>query len=153
MAKISYSRNFAHTDWVDGESIVQAGTETGFNAHFHALESELDSIAATFATVNTAIANISTLQFLQAQPTVTVAANSSSPEFDVEIYDRSTMPTNVDKAYFAAIFPVTGINVLHTFLYHQVPVNKIKVTVAFYNPTAGAVTFGFRILTLATQSS
>jgi hypothetical protein len=149
MADITYNRTFAHTDWIDGESVVQAGTDNGFNNRFHAIESELDKISQTFNSANTALQSIQRLQFLATQPTLTVAANSSSVEFPVDIYDRSALPPNVDKAYFAVIFPVTGINVVHTFLYHDVPVNKVRVTIAFYNPTAAAVTFGYRILALA----
>jgi hypothetical protein len=153
MADISYTRAFAHTDWIDGESIVQAGTENGLNTRFHGCEGEFDKISTVFAHVNTAIKNLQQLTFLSSQPTITVAANSSSPEFDVEIYDRTPLPPNVDKAYFCVIFPVTGINVFHTFLYHQIPGNKIRVTVSFYNPTGAQVGFGYRILALATQTS
>jgi hypothetical protein len=42
-----FQRTFAHTDWVDGESVVQAGetpTEEGFNKRFHALEADLDTV-------------------------------------------------------------------------------------------------------------
>jgi hypothetical protein len=45
---VTYSRQFAHTDWIDGESRVQAGLtpeELGFNARFHAVENEFDAIA------------------------------------------------------------------------------------------------------------
>lgn len=44
----AYERAFAHTDWIDGESRVQAGMtpeELGFNARFHAIENEFDAIA------------------------------------------------------------------------------------------------------------
>src|SRR5437870_5091133 len=44
-----FNRTFTHTDWVDGESVVQAGTtvtEQGFNARFHAIEHDLDTIRA-----------------------------------------------------------------------------------------------------------
>jgi hypothetical protein len=42
-----FNRTLVHTDWVDGESVVQAGatvTEQGFNARFHAIEHDLDAI-------------------------------------------------------------------------------------------------------------
>ena len=45
----TYGRAFAHTDWIDGESRVQAGMtpeELGFNARFHAIENEFDAVAA-----------------------------------------------------------------------------------------------------------
>jgi len=153
MADISYTRTVTFNDYVDGETIVSAGGGDGFNARFHSLEQQLDAISTTFGLVNTAIKNIQQLQFLVSQPTVTVAANSSSPELDVEFYDRTPLPPNVDKAYFCVIFPVTGINVVHTFLYHQIPGNKVRVSIAFYNPTAAPVSFGYRVLSLAEQSS
>lgn len=48
---VTYDREFAHVDWVDGESRVQAGMtpeELGVNARFHAIENEFDAIAAQF---------------------------------------------------------------------------------------------------------
>lgn len=51
----TYKRTFAHTDWVDGESRVQAGMtpeELGFNARFHTIESEFDAIALQFAALS-----------------------------------------------------------------------------------------------------
>lgn len=152
MADITYTRTFTHTDWVDGESIVQASTENGFNARFHGCEQEFDAISATFGQVNASLKNLQQLQFLAAQPAVTVGPNSSSLEFDVEVYDRTPLPANVDKAYFCVIFPVNGVNAQYTFLYRQVPGNQVRVTLVFYNPTAVAVTFAYRVLALATQS-
>jgi hypothetical protein len=152
MADITYSRAVAFNDYVDGETIVSAGGSDGFNVRFHSLEHEFDNISTTFGLVNTALKNVQQLQFLVSQPTLTVAANSSSAEIDVETYDRTTLPANVDKAYFCIIFPVTGINVVHTFLYRQIPGNKVHVTIAFYNPTGAQISFGYRILALAVQS-
>ena len=45
----TFARTFQHQDWVDGESVVQAERTTGeegFNARFHHIESDLDSLAA-----------------------------------------------------------------------------------------------------------
>jgi hypothetical protein len=50
----TYARQFAHTDWIDGESRVQAGMtpeELGFNGRFHAIENELDRVAADLHTL------------------------------------------------------------------------------------------------------
>ena len=152
MADITYTRTFAHTDWIDGESIVQADGADGLNIRFHGCEAEFDKISTTIGQVNTAIKNIQQLTFLASQPPLVLAANSSSAEFDVEVYDRTGLPANVDKAYFCVISPVTGINVMHTFLYHNVPGNKVRVTIAFYNPTGAQVSFGYRILALGTHS-
>jgi hypothetical protein len=48
----NFTRKFAHQDWVDGESVVQAQQstgESGFNARFHAIEADLDSLGANIA--------------------------------------------------------------------------------------------------------
>ncbi len=53
-ADITYTRQFTHTDWVDGEDRVQASStpeELGFNARFHAIENEFDAIRAQFLTL------------------------------------------------------------------------------------------------------
>lgn len=45
----AFSRSFEHTDWIDGESVVQAGEspgDRGFNWRFTALGTDLDSLAA-----------------------------------------------------------------------------------------------------------
>jgi hypothetical protein len=42
-----FARSFAHEDWVDGESVVQASETTGeegFNLRFHRIESDLDAL-------------------------------------------------------------------------------------------------------------
>jgi hypothetical protein len=153
MVDISYTRTVSFNDYIDGETIVSAGGADGFNVRFHALEHEFDTISTSLSVTNTAIKNIQKLQFLASQPTVIVAANSSSSEIDVETYDRTLLPPNIDKAYFCVIFPVTGINVVHTFLYHQIPGNKVRVTIAFYNPTSVQISFGYRILALAEQTA
>jgi hypothetical protein len=152
MADIIYTRTHSFPDYIDGQTIVSAGGSDGFNVRFHAIENELDTISTTFGLVNTALKNVQQLQFLQSQPTLTVAANSSSAEIEVEIYDRTPLPPNIDKAYFCVIFPVTGLNVVHTFLYHQIPGNQVRVTIAFYNPTGAQISFGYHILALAVQS-
>lgn len=58
---ITYGRTFAHTDWVDGESRVQAGMtpeELGVNARFHGIENEFDSVGAQFRSVGSCMAEI-----------------------------------------------------------------------------------------------
>jgi hypothetical protein len=45
--KAQFSRSFLHTDWVDGESPVQAGStpdEEGFNERLHHLEDDLEAL-------------------------------------------------------------------------------------------------------------
>lgn len=153
MADITYNRTFQHEDWIDNEDVVQAGGEKGFNQKFHDIEAEYDKITGVISDVNTAINRIQRLDFLLAQPPIQLAANTASAEFPVETYDRTGMPPNVEKVYFAAIFPVTGpTNLQQVFLYHVVPGNKISVTVQFFNPGAAQTSFSFRIMTLATQS-
>lgn len=47
-----FVRSFVHTDWIDGESVVQAGENTleeGFNLRFHRIEDDLDALAADVA--------------------------------------------------------------------------------------------------------
>jgi hypothetical protein len=48
----AYNRNYQHQDWIDGQDIVQAGTERGFNAEFHALEAEFDRITPVITELN-----------------------------------------------------------------------------------------------------
>ncbi len=153
MADISYTRTFTHTDWIDNEDVVQAAGEKGFNKKFHDLEGEFDKISDVVSDVNTAIQRIQQLDFTLAQPPIQVAAQSVSPEFDVETYDRTPLPPNVEKVYFAVIFPSLGpTNIQQTFLYRTAPGNKIKVTVQFFNPGAAQASFSFRIMALASQS-
>ncbi len=48
----SFTRSFVHTDWIDGESIVQAEQTTieeGFNSRFHNIENDLDALATDIA--------------------------------------------------------------------------------------------------------
>jgi hypothetical protein len=150
MADIVYNRAFTHDDWIDNEDVVQAGGEKGFNQKFHAIETEFDSVSAVVGELNTAIKRIQRLDFMLAQPPVALAANTASAEFPVETYDRAGMPANVEKVYFAVILPVNGpTHIQQTFLYRQVPGNKINVTVQFFNPGAAAATFAFRVMTMA----
>ncbi|MFF5180909.1 hypothetical protein ACFY2Q_23010 [Micromonospora sp. NPDC000316] len=47
-----FARTFAHTDWVDGEDVVQAGQtpgEQGFNERFHRIEHDLDHLGTDVA--------------------------------------------------------------------------------------------------------
>jgi endosialidase-like protein len=52
MADITYKRGYEHQDWIDNEDIVQAGGERGFNAEFHGLEAEFDTIGGVVAQLN-----------------------------------------------------------------------------------------------------
>ena len=150
MADITYNRAFAHDDWIDNEDVVQAGGEKGFNQKFHAIETEFDSIANIVGQLNTALKRIQRLDFMLAQPPIDVAPNATSAEIPVETYDRAGMPANVEKVYFAIILPVSGpTHVQQTFLYRQVPGNKIAVTVQFFNPGAAVSKFAFRVMTMA----
>ncbi|MET7946990.1 hypothetical protein [Micromonospora sp. NPDC005324] len=47
-----FARTFAHSDWVDGEDVVQAGQtpgEQGFNERFHRIEHDLDHLGTDLA--------------------------------------------------------------------------------------------------------
>src|SRR5687768_6954850 len=44
-----FTRGLQHQDWIDGESVVQAGqtaAEQGFNLRFHQIEDDLDALGA-----------------------------------------------------------------------------------------------------------
>lgn len=152
MADITYSRTFSHEDWIDNEDVVQAGGEKGFNKKFHDIEKEFDDISQVASTIDSEIKKIQRLKFLSAESGVTVNSQQLSAEYDVEIYDRSQLPNNVEKAYHVVIFPsVTPLFVQHTLLYRQLPANNIKVTIQFYNPLGSQARFSFRVLTLSTQ--
>jgi hypothetical protein len=64
-AVAKFQRSFAHTDWVDGENIVQAQdtlAEEGFNARFHKIEKDLDALGddakQAFSEINQMRSNI-----------------------------------------------------------------------------------------------
>lgn len=153
MADISYARKFTHEDWIENEDVVQASGEKGFNRRFHGIEDEFDTLANVIATIDTEIKHIQRLNFVTAQNVSGLGANSASGEFPIETYDRSTLPSNVEKVYFAVIFPGSGpTNIQHTFLYKTAGTNKIAVSVQFFNPGTAPATFTFRVLTLVAQA-
>lgn len=153
MADILYSRKFTHENWIENQDVVQASGENGFNGKFHGIEDEFDTLSSVVGTIANEINQTRRLNFVNSQ-TVTLAANSVSPEFAVEIYDRNTLPADVEKVYFAVILPGSGpTNIQHTFLYRpQSNNNNTVVTAQFFNPGATPATFTFRILTLAAQA-
>lgn len=56
-----FARGFAHRDWIDGESVVQAeetSVEEGFNRRFHALETDLDALGANLARAFACVADM-----------------------------------------------------------------------------------------------
>jgi hypothetical protein len=58
---LTYQRVFVHPDFIDGVTVVQAGQtadEIGFNARFHALESEFDSISRDLHTSSNCVAEL-----------------------------------------------------------------------------------------------
>lgn len=57
----NFARSFTHTDWVDGESVVQASQTTGelgFNERFHRIEADLDSLGSNVAMAFTCLATL-----------------------------------------------------------------------------------------------
>ena len=55
----TFARSFQHADWIDGESVVQAGQsvgEDGFNTRLHRIEADLDALGqqarTTYANLN-----------------------------------------------------------------------------------------------------
>jgi hypothetical protein len=69
---INFVRGFTHTDWVDNVDRVEAGGDNGFNGRFHALEADLDTVGATFDTVQSALNTLG-------QPSTKPVALSLSP--------------------------------------------------------------------------
>jgi hypothetical protein len=58
---LTYERLFVHPDFIDGVTVVQGGQtpdEIGFNARFHALEGELDSISRDLHTSSNCVAEL-----------------------------------------------------------------------------------------------
>jgi hypothetical protein len=57
----AFARSLQHTDWIDGESVVQAeetSAEQGFNRRFHAVEDDVDALAANVAKAFTCVAEM-----------------------------------------------------------------------------------------------
>jgi hypothetical protein len=57
----NFARTFAHQDWVDGESVVQAqqtAGEDGFNVRFHNIEHDIDQLGANVAKLFTCVAEM-----------------------------------------------------------------------------------------------
>jgi hypothetical protein len=79
---ITYTRTFAHREWIDNVDRVQAGGDNGFNGRFHALESEFDALSGVFEQIAQAIAVLSATppaQEVRAAFTPTLVATSGSP--------------------------------------------------------------------------
>jgi hypothetical protein len=56
-----FARSFHHVDWLDGESVVQAGQtvgEDGFNVRLHHIEADLDAIGDDVRTAFTCLATM-----------------------------------------------------------------------------------------------
>src|SRR5688572_31583307 len=54
-------RTFVHSDWTDGEDVVQAGATTGeegFNARFHKIEADLDRLGADVGKLSACLAEM-----------------------------------------------------------------------------------------------
>jgi hypothetical protein len=57
----TFARSFQHSDWIDGESVVQAEEtvgEAGFNTRFHNIENDLDGLSADVARLFTCLADM-----------------------------------------------------------------------------------------------
>jgi hypothetical protein len=72
---IGFTRAFTHTDWVDNVDRVEAGGDNGFNARFHSLERDLDSVSGTFVDVEGA------LNTLETPPAAHTSFSSFAPAF------------------------------------------------------------------------
>lgn len=59
--QLSFERGFFHPDFIDGVTVVQAGTtaeEIGFNRRFHTIEADLDEIATDLRTASNCMAEL-----------------------------------------------------------------------------------------------
>lgn len=57
----NFRRGFAHQDWIDGESVVQAGQtsmEDGFNIRFHEIEGDIDALGQEIANAFVCLRNM-----------------------------------------------------------------------------------------------
>jgi hypothetical protein len=57
----TFARSFQHSDWIDGESVVQAEEtvgEAGFNVRFHNIETDFDALSADVAKLFTCLADM-----------------------------------------------------------------------------------------------
>jgi len=57
----TFNRTFVHTDWLDGQSVVQAEQTTGeegFNTRFHHIEKDLDQLSADIARLYNCIGEV-----------------------------------------------------------------------------------------------
>jgi len=48
--KSTFTRTFVHTDWVDGQDVVEAASDGGFNVRLHKIEADLDALSGNLAT-------------------------------------------------------------------------------------------------------
>jgi hypothetical protein len=58
---VNYTPVFAHKDWVDNASLVQAAGDDGFNVRFHGLEAEFKQLATVIGQISTALDELSTV--------------------------------------------------------------------------------------------
>lgn len=57
--EVTFARTFAHADWVDGQSVVQAEEtpdEAGFNDRFHRIEDDIDALGRGLETLSGCVA-------------------------------------------------------------------------------------------------
>jgi hypothetical protein len=152
MADITYTREFTHEDWRDGEDIVQAGGEKGFNEKFHALEGEFDKIATVISQLSDVINQIQRLRWIRALPAQTLPSGQTSPEVEIEQYDQSEVPQNTQKVYFTsfAFVPPTATGQVDTYTYYRpAPNNTIRVFMQFKNNSANQVTFTTQVFSIS----
>lgn len=55
MGSIRFTPTFHHVDWLDSTDRVRAGEPNGFNARFHAIESDLGQLSTVVAQIDTAL--------------------------------------------------------------------------------------------------
>ncbi|WP_207537838.1 hypothetical protein [Sabulicella rubraurantiaca] len=91
-----FQRRFAHADWTDGESVVQAGKteggDEGFNARFHKIEEDLDHLGRLAAQAFTCIEG---MRASLSQALDEIRAELNRINADIAQLKRGTMTTPV----------------------------------------------------------
>lgn len=90
----TFSRSFSHQDWVDGESVVQAGEsadDKGFNWRFSTIAADLDALHADTVRLHQCL---STLREALVHALLDVAAELNRIDSDVAHLTRRAVPEN-----------------------------------------------------------
>jgi hypothetical protein len=134
MANITYSRTILedHKPWIDGEDVVEAAGEKGFNKKFQDIEAEFDRIGTVVGQINVALQTGLTIQ-----PVITLAKqlnpNQVTDPEDIDVYNNADFPAGIKKVYQVSIEPAPGAHgqVSYNLIYAPAPGDKTKVSIWF----------------------